>query len=144
MLSHFCRVQLWCPMDCSLPGSSVHRIPQQEYWSGLPCPPPGDLPNPGIKLESPVAPALKVDSLPLSHQGSPHLSIYTNWNYIEVEREFKDKLQPLTWVLTKMTLKYIFFSYASKFPNDCKLWMTTCYFYVSSLILSIFIANYVF
>ena len=26
---------------------------RQEYWSGLPCPPPGDLPDPGIELESP-------------------------------------------------------------------------------------------
>ena len=31
---------------------------RQEYWSGLPFPPPGDLPNPGIKLESPASPAL--------------------------------------------------------------------------------------
>ena len=30
----------------------------QEYWSGLPCPPPGDLPNPGIKPVSPASPAL--------------------------------------------------------------------------------------
>ena len=30
----------------------------QEYWSGLPCPPPGDLPNPGIKLASLTFPAL--------------------------------------------------------------------------------------
>ena len=35
------------PMDCSRPGSSVHGIsPRQEYWSGMPCPPPEDLPNP--------------------------------------------------------------------------------------------------
>ena len=34
---------------------------RQEYMSGLPCPPLGDLPNPGIKLESPAFPALKVD-----------------------------------------------------------------------------------
>ena len=32
----------------------------QEYWSGLPLPPPGDLPDPGIKLTSPVSPALAV------------------------------------------------------------------------------------
>ena len=44
---------------------------RQEYWSGLPCPPPGDLLKPGIQLTSPAAPALQVDSLPLSHQGSP-------------------------------------------------------------------------
>ena len=40
---------------------------RQEYWSGLPCPSLGDLPDPGIE---PVAPALQADSLPLSHQGS--------------------------------------------------------------------------
>ena len=37
------------PMDCSLPGSSVHGIFQAIYWSGLPFPSPGDLPNPGIE-----------------------------------------------------------------------------------------------
>ena len=34
---------------------------RQECWSGLPCPPPGDFPNPGIEPRSPV---LQVDSLP--------------------------------------------------------------------------------
>ena len=37
------------PMDCSLPGSSVHGISRPEYWSGLPFPSPGDLPDPRIK-----------------------------------------------------------------------------------------------
>ena len=31
---------------------------RQEYWSGLPCPPPGDLPNPGLKPTSLMSPAL--------------------------------------------------------------------------------------
>ena len=44
---------------------------RQEYWSGLPFPPSGDLPNPGIETVSPVTPASQVDSLPLSHQRSP-------------------------------------------------------------------------
>ena len=44
---------------------------RQEDWSGLPCPPPGDLPDPGIELGSPATPALQADSLSLSHQGSP-------------------------------------------------------------------------
>ena len=111
------------PMDCSPPGSSVHRIFQprvlewgatafiedllcssgdstqccvvthvavvlrhsqlfvtawtvahqaplplefsrQEYWSGLPLPPPGDLPDPKIEPASPATSALQVDSLP--------------------------------------------------------------------------------
>ena len=44
-------------MDCGPPGSSVHGIsqfPGQEYWSELPFPPPGDLPDPGIESPSPV------------------------------------------------------------------------------------------
>ena len=44
---------------------------RQEYWSGLPYPPPGDLPNPGIKPASPSTPSLQANSLPLSHWGSP-------------------------------------------------------------------------
>ena len=44
---------------------------RQEYWSGLPFPPPGDLSDPGIKPESPVSPALQVDSLPTEPSGKP-------------------------------------------------------------------------
>ena len=44
------------PMDCSLPGS------RQDYWSGLPCPPPGHLPESG-------SPALQADSLPSEPPG---------------------------------------------------------------------------
>ena len=55
-------VQLFCdPMDCNLPGSSVVEFSRQEYWSGLPFPSPGDLPDPGIKPRFPV---LQADSLP--------------------------------------------------------------------------------
>ena len=39
-------------MDWSPPGSSVRGISQQEHWSGLPFPSPGDLSNPGIEPES--------------------------------------------------------------------------------------------
>ena len=46
------------PMNCSPPGSSVHGISRQEYWSGLPCPTPGNLLNPGIEPASPAFPAL--------------------------------------------------------------------------------------
>ena len=48
-------------------------FPRQEYWSGLPRPPSGDLPNPGIEPMSPESPALQVDSLLLSHQGSTYI-----------------------------------------------------------------------
>ena len=43
---------LYNPEDCSLPVSSVHGILRETYWSGLPCPPPGDLSNPGIQSVS--------------------------------------------------------------------------------------------
>ena len=43
------------PMDCSPPGFSIHAwISQAEYWSGLPFPSPGDLPNPRIGPTSPT------------------------------------------------------------------------------------------
>ena len=51
---------------------------RQEYWSGLPCPPPGDLPNPGIE---PRSPALQADSLPSEPPGKPT-------NYVEYTKFF--------------------------------------------------------
>ena len=54
-------------LDYNLPGSSVLGIFQAEYWSGLPFPPPGDLPDSGI---NPVSPALQEDSLPSEPSGS--------------------------------------------------------------------------
>ena len=43
----------------------------QEYWSGPPCPPPGNLPNPGIKSTSLTPSALAGGSLPLVPPGKP-------------------------------------------------------------------------
>ena len=52
-------------MDCSFPGSSVHGFFRQEYWSGLPFPPPGDLSNSGIEPMSPeLAGGSAVTNLP--------------------------------------------------------------------------------
>ena len=50
MLSHFSHVQLFSTprtVTCQAPLSM--GFSRQEYWSGLPCPPPGDLPKPGIE-----------------------------------------------------------------------------------------------
>ena len=52
---------LYNPMDCSLPGSMSIGFSRQKYWSGLPCPPPGDLPDSGME---PRSPTLQADSLP--------------------------------------------------------------------------------
>ena len=57
------------------PHGLAHQAPlsmgfsRQEYWSGLPCPPPGDLPHPGIKPKSLTFPALAGGSLPLMPPG---------------------------------------------------------------------------
>ena len=52
LISH---VWLFCdPIDCRPPDSSVHGISRQEYWSGLPFPSPGDLPDPGMEPASPA------------------------------------------------------------------------------------------
>ena len=48
-------------------------FPRQEFWSGLPFPSPGDLPDPGIK---PASPAWQAGSLPLSHLGRLHRNYY--------------------------------------------------------------------
>ena len=45
-------------IDCSRQESSSMGFSRQEYWIGLPCPPPGDLPDPGIKPASLTSPAL--------------------------------------------------------------------------------------
>ena len=59
-------------MDCNLPGSSVVEFSRQEYWSGLPFPSPGDLPDPGIKPRFPV---LQADSLPSEPPQKPSVFI---------------------------------------------------------------------
>ena len=51
---------------------------RQKYWSALPFPPPGDLPNLGIEPMSLVSPALWVDSLPLNHRGSPRIHQFSS------------------------------------------------------------------
>ena len=66
LLSH---VQLFVTpwnVACQVPLSM--GFPKQEYWSGLPFPSPGDLPDPGIK---PASPASAGGFFTLSHRGSP-------------------------------------------------------------------------
>ena len=75
-------------MDYSPTGSSVHGILQAEYWSGLPFPSSGDLPNPGIK---PRSPAWQTASLPSEPPGKPLL--ITDWVHILVVRIWRTRKQ---------------------------------------------------
>ena len=61
VLSHFSRVRLFMTLR-SIPSQASLSMgfSRQEYWRGLPCPPPGDLPNQGTES---VSPALQADSL---------------------------------------------------------------------------------
>ena len=52
----------------------------QEYWSGLPGPPPGDLPDPGIE---PGSPALPADSLPAELPGKPGINECVGINIVQ-------------------------------------------------------------
>ena len=58
------------------PWTVAHQVPlsmgfsRKEYWNGLPCPPPGDLPNPWME---PRSPALQTDSSPAELTGKPAL-----------------------------------------------------------------------
>ena len=69
VLVHAKSLQL-CPIFATLwtvarQGPLSMGFSRQEYWSGLPCPPPGDLPNAGIEPASLVSPAWQACSLPL-------------------------------------------------------------------------------
>ena len=74
LLSPTCAELLSCVRFFVTPRTVARQAPlsmgfsRQEYWSGLPCPPPGDLPNSGIKARSP---ALQADSLPSEPPGKP-------------------------------------------------------------------------
>ena len=83
-----------------IPWAVAHQAPlsmefsRQEYLSGLSCPPPGDLSNPGIE---PKSPALQADSLPLSYLGRP-------WWHRKVKNSF--------W-------KFLHYPYMSRLHGQC-------------------------
>ena len=76
MLSHFRHVQL-----CGTPWTVAPQAPlsmgfsSQEYWSGLPGPPPGDLPDPGIEPVSPTYLALVGEFFIRMPPGKPILDV---------------------------------------------------------------------
>ena len=80
VLNHFSPVRF-----CVILWTVAHHTPlsmgfsRQEYWSGLPCPPPGDLPDPGIE---PASPALQAD-----------FYCWDTWKITLVNKEIKIKLQ---------------------------------------------------
>ena len=82
---------------CSTLWTVAHQAPlsmefsRQEYWSGLLCPPPGDLPNPGIEPASPTLPVLAGRFFTLS-QGRSSMGK-------KKREEYKGLSIRLTWIL---------------------------------------------
>ena len=75
VLSHSSRVRLLATLwTVALQASLSMGFSRQEHWSGLPCPPPGDLPNPGIESVFPMSPALAGGFFPTVPPGKPLLS----------------------------------------------------------------------
>ena len=71
MISCFSCVRLFVTLwTAALQAPLSMGFSRQEYWSGLPCPPPGYLPDPGIE---PRLPALQVNSLPPELPRKPHI-----------------------------------------------------------------------
>ena len=91
------------PMDCSPPASCPWGFSRQEYWSGLPCPPPGDLPNPGIE---PRSPALQADSLPSEPPGKPRNTGVGSLSLLQgifLTQELNQGLLHCKWILYQLS-----------------------------------------
>ena len=78
------------PMDCSLPGSSVHGISQQEYWNELLFPSSGDLPDPGICI------------------GRQILYHWATWGIVVLFCPGKTKSRPAVSSVSPLSLHWIF------------------------------------
>ena len=93
-LSH---VQLFVtPRTVAHQGLLSMRFSRQQYWSGLPCPSPADLPNPGIE---PRSPALQADSLPAELPGKP-LALVEQPKLSHIPHRHRDSDRQLFFILS--------------------------------------------
>ena len=95
VLSRFSCVRLFSTpwtVACQAPLSM--GFSRQEYWSGLPCPPPGDLPNPGIELTSLASPALAGGFITISNIWVPIRYRLGSATWEVVELRFESHLAP--------------------------------------------------
>ena len=106
MLSRFSRVWVFAtPWTVARQTPLSMGFSRQEYRSGFPCPPPGDLPDPGLK---PASPALQADSIPTELSGKPWISF--GWSQMMTE---------LKWTFT-------FLKAAAMSRGSWVLWKVTC------------------
>ena len=91
-INRFSCVQLCNLMDCSHQAPLSMGFSRQEYWRGLPCPPPGELPDPGIKLTSLMSPVLAGGFFTISTPWEAHLLGEVKWS--ESHSVVSDSLRP--------------------------------------------------
>ena len=109
VLSRFSRVQLFATLwTIACQALHVMGFSRQEYWSGLPCPSPGDLPDPGIKFASLTSPSLAGGFFTTSatwkasafHKGSIKLpSGSFQVNRLQAEKLLKKNLRTICTIL---------------------------------------------
>ena len=98
---------------------------RQEHWSGLPCPSPGDLPNPGIEPRSPI---LQADSLPAEPPGKPKntgVSSLSLLQWIFLTQESNWGLLHCRWILYQQSYQGSPFSVPMK-PIYCPFLKYLC------------------
>ena len=104
LLSCFSQVQLFATLWTIVRQTPLSTgFSKQEYWSRLPCPPPGDLPDPGIKLVSLKSPALAGGFFTTSTTWEAQYSIYKHYFSAKL---FESKLQTSHRFTSKTLNKY--------------------------------------
>ena len=104
-------------------------FPRQEYWNGLPCPPPGDFPDPGMEPMSPVLTGGFFTTEPL---GSPCFSILickirvmrtpmvpNSWMYFEIAWSNTGKMPSTGTAIQTLSMLYLFIFFIVLFGSWC-------------------------
>ena len=109
-LKSLSRVQLFAtPWTVAYQAPPFMEFSRQEYWSGLPFPSPGDLPEPGIE---PGSPALQADALPSEPPGKSKWTCLPSWTHLiliglcyvlRLCDSFKSCVVPLLFLLQRNT-----------------------------------------
>ena len=91
---------VWPPWTVAPQAPLSMGFSRQEYWSGLPCPPPGDLPDPGIEPVSPISPALAGRFFTQMPPGKPILDVCVQiWPYYKLAQSHNETSPPASLAL---------------------------------------------
>ena len=125
VISCFSHVQLFVTLwTVALQAPLSMGFSRQEYWSGLSCPPPWDLSDPGIKPVSPAAPALQVDSSPLATREALHSHAAKSLQSRPTLCDPKDSSPPgfpVPGILQARTLEWVAISFSNAWKWKVKV-----------------------